>query len=196
MGVILAYKNIPLPSDVLSVSQQDIRANFSQANTSFGTDHFAFSDQTAQNGIHKQVRLQNQVPAGFAPGDGALYAQLIAGNSWPVWQNATGATIMMSSPTQALTNGYCSLPGGLLLRGLLLQWGVIATTGAVTPVLFVTSNKNFPTACFNVLITPSVASVNNNQQFSVGNVSSTGFSIGVNSGYPVGSNFFWVAIGN
>lgn len=45
--------NIPLPTDELSDSQGDILNNFSSSNTSFGIDHYAFSDLTANNGKHK-----------------------------------------------------------------------------------------------------------------------------------------------
>ena len=50
------YNNaIPQPTDFLSVSQQDILNNFSQADISFGIDHYTFSDGTANNGKHNQV---------------------------------------------------------------------------------------------------------------------------------------------
>ena len=52
----MAYDpNIPLPTDLLSVSQNDIKNNFTQANTSFGIDHYPFDDGTANNGKHNQV---------------------------------------------------------------------------------------------------------------------------------------------
>ncbi len=47
--------NIPNPGDLLSVSQGDIKNNFSQANTSFGIDHSPFTDQTANAGFHQKV---------------------------------------------------------------------------------------------------------------------------------------------
>ncbi len=47
--------SIPNPGDLLSTSQGDIKDNFSSANTSFGVDHYAFSDLTANNGKHKFV---------------------------------------------------------------------------------------------------------------------------------------------
>jgi hypothetical protein len=46
---------IPQPSDFLNVSQGQILANFGKADTSFGIDHYKFSDLTASNGFHNQV---------------------------------------------------------------------------------------------------------------------------------------------
>jgi len=189
----MAYKDIPLPTDVLSVSQQDIRGNFSQANTSFGVDHYAFNDITAQNGIHKQVRMKNQAAPGFAPGDGVIYTTTFDGNFWPAWQNALGSTLMLGSASQPLANGFASISGSILI-----QWGIISKSGPVTPVLFVTANKNFPSNCFNVLLTPTVNTLTTGQLYSVlnGSVTNTGFSFGTSTAYPNGSDFFWVAIGN
>lgn len=47
--------NIPQPGDLLSTSQGDILTNFTAADASFGVDHYAFSNQTANNGFHNTV---------------------------------------------------------------------------------------------------------------------------------------------
>lgn len=47
--------NIPQPTDFLSDSQSAILNNFTQANTSFGIDHYSFADGTANNGKHNKV---------------------------------------------------------------------------------------------------------------------------------------------
>lgn len=50
------YQNdIPQSDDFLSDSQQDILNNFSQLDTTFGIDHYTYSDATANNGFHNQV---------------------------------------------------------------------------------------------------------------------------------------------
>lgn len=46
---------VPQPSDILSDSQQDFLNNFTQLDTSFGIDHYTFSNGTADNGKHNQV---------------------------------------------------------------------------------------------------------------------------------------------
>lgn len=47
--------NIPTAPQKLSVSQPLILANFGQLDTSFGIDHYKFSDATANNGFHNSV---------------------------------------------------------------------------------------------------------------------------------------------
>lgn len=46
---------IPQSTDLLNVSQVDILNNFSSANTSFGIDHYAFDNGSANNGKHNTV---------------------------------------------------------------------------------------------------------------------------------------------
>lgn len=48
--------NIPQATDDLSDSQGDLLTNFSTANTSFGINHYAFSDLTINNGKHNNVQ--------------------------------------------------------------------------------------------------------------------------------------------
>lgn len=48
--------NIPQPNDDLSDSQKDILTNFNKANSSFGTNHYAFADLTTNNGKHNNVQ--------------------------------------------------------------------------------------------------------------------------------------------
>lgn len=47
--------SIPNAGDFISISQGQIFNNFAKANSSFGTDHYAFSDLTANNGFHNQM---------------------------------------------------------------------------------------------------------------------------------------------
>jgi hypothetical protein len=47
--------NIPQPTDNLSDSQVDLLNNNSQLDTSFGIDHYTFSNLTVNNGKHNQV---------------------------------------------------------------------------------------------------------------------------------------------
>ena len=50
------FKNsIPQPTDNLSDSQADLLGNMQQLDTSFGVDHYAFSDLTANNGKHNKI---------------------------------------------------------------------------------------------------------------------------------------------
>lgn len=47
--------NIPLATDLQSVSQGQIKDNFSSCNTTFGIDHYSFADATANIGFHNKV---------------------------------------------------------------------------------------------------------------------------------------------
>lgn len=47
--------NIPNAGDKLSASQPVLRANNQQLDTSFGEDHYKFSDGTSNNGFHKYM---------------------------------------------------------------------------------------------------------------------------------------------
>jgi len=53
-------RNQPVAGDDLSVSQPFLVNNTNQADTSFGVDHYAFSDATANNGYHKKVTNPDQ----------------------------------------------------------------------------------------------------------------------------------------
>jgi hypothetical protein len=66
--------NIPAPTDRLSVSQGQIQQNFSKSDTSFGTDHYKFSDATVNNGKHNLVTTPaviNSPPDGLPPATAA-----------------------------------------------------------------------------------------------------------------------------
>lgn len=47
---------VPQPADFLSDSQGDILNNFGSSDTSFGVNHYAFSNGTANNGKHNVVQ--------------------------------------------------------------------------------------------------------------------------------------------
>lgn len=65
--------NIPQPSDLLSDSQGDLLGNMSQLDTSFGVDHFAFSNLTSNNGFHQKVTLPGNLAA---PAPAANYGDI------------------------------------------------------------------------------------------------------------------------
>lgn len=52
--------NIPQPGDDLSDSQGDLLQNMGALDTSFGQNHYNFSDLTANNGKHKVIQTPNQ----------------------------------------------------------------------------------------------------------------------------------------
>lgn len=193
--------NVPLNQDYLNV-----QANFQQLNTTYSTDHIAFT-VVANNGYHTVVHMvSNSTIASNPPNNypitpppaigltGELFTTQSNDGVNPdeiLWYQSGGGRLMQLTRNfvpVASANGSTFLPGGLIL-----QWGTLTTTGILTTVSF---NFSFPANCFIVLTEPNVAAVNGNQQFSVSSKSTTGFSFGTNTGYSVGSNFFWAAIGN
>jgi len=52
-------KDIPQPNDQLSASQPTLLSNNLDLDTSFGVDHYAFSDATSNNGKHREVTSPN-----------------------------------------------------------------------------------------------------------------------------------------
>lgn len=61
---------IPTPTDFLADSQGQLLQNFNKSNSSFGTDHYPFSDLTTNNGFHNQVTTPAYVanpPTGLPP---------------------------------------------------------------------------------------------------------------------------------
>lgn len=71
--------NIPQPTDNLSDSQVDLLNNMSQLDTSFGVDHYTFSDLTANNGFHNQITTPVYVATpstGLPPNSTATLAKM------------------------------------------------------------------------------------------------------------------------
>lgn len=68
---------IPLPGDLLSDSQNDIKNNFTAANASFGVDHYAFDNGTVNNGFHDKVTTP-PIVGGVDPTTAAGYCKLYA----------------------------------------------------------------------------------------------------------------------
>jgi hypothetical protein len=93
------------------------------------------------------------------------------------------------------TNGYKQFPGGLIL-----QWGVVASTGADG---FVTFPMAFPTQAFGVfpVMTPGALAATQSVTVFTGGLGPTGFSYYprfMNNGGGVGTaaqGFYWLAVG-
>jgi|ERR1700754_1236816 len=79
--------NIPQPTDELSDSQGQILQNFNKADSSFGTDHYRFSDLTVNNGFHQRVTFPGNAPAPTpAANYGAMFGITGSGETWPYWR--------------------------------------------------------------------------------------------------------------
>lgn len=192
-------KNIPQPGDRLSQSQQDLLNNNLQLNTSFSVNHYAFDDQTVNNGMHHECQLVEQL-ANPNPivGTDSLYTKVSGAIPKGELFYQRGTNGVPNTPIQltfgdplGLANGYTFLPGAILI-----QWGQTTASGTGTRnILFAASNINFPTSCFHVFAQmetlPGAAFA-----WGVQSVSTTGFSLRtVSTSIPSGTPFSWFAIG-
>jgi hypothetical protein len=181
---------IPFDGQSLSNSKPQIRSNFTVINTAFSVNHLALG--AVDQGKHKFLQMPQQGSApSTALNEGGLYAKDVSGITSLFWrQENNGAEVRLTGVTPvALKNGYSTLPGGLII-----QWGSISTVNFNTPVLFATSNINFPNNCFQVFAQTHNTTVSSSIIWSVINISTTGFNLGTFS--PFGIPFSWFAIGN
>lgn len=145
-----AYNNdIPDAPNNPSQDQPLMKTNTNSTDDIIDVDHFSFNQ--VKGGSHKQVTLTNKAAPGLGDGDGAMYANLSGGNSWPFWQNALGSfQILGPLPSLitplAATNGFTYLPGGIIF-----QWGAFTMPSGAS------GNINypmvFPNNVFSVVIT-------------------------------------------
>src|SRR3990167_465631 len=107
--------SIPGSSDIISVSQGQIQTNFSQANTIFDTDHYAFDNATAANrGKTRQTSFIDQAgnPASSS-GEIRLWNN---GNDLYFRRQSSASVIRLTSGgVSAAQSGYSFLPGGVVL---------------------------------------------------------------------------------
>lgn len=196
--------NVPKPADLLSVSQSDILTNFQQLDAVFDNDHYEFSFAggaaapydiavAADKGKHKQVTFVRASAdiANAGTDELGLYNKNTGAGAQELFlrRESGGSVIQMTAgnPTNA-ANGFTFLPGGLLL-----QWGSVTLTAALTTVIFPTPFQA-ATVPYSITLTPQgTASTNNAQAVNTAAPpTNTSFNIG-----RVGSNItmYWMAIG-
>lgn len=88
--------NIPNPKDKLSASQPVLRSNNQDLDTTFGIDHYPFSDGTANNGTHKYVTTPT-IAIPTTTSDPKLYGHEVASNIGTI-QFSRGANDMSPTP--------------------------------------------------------------------------------------------------
>jgi len=144
----MAFKaNIPLGTDKLSTSQNDILNNFQAINTFTAIDHVAFN--AADQGMHKSVTM----PVAAAPAPiGAGYFQMYAaddpsGNP-QVWIDDSVTQIPINSALKA-NPGWTYLPSGIIL-----QWS-FGTMGVNVNTISIALLIPFTTAFLSVQGTPN-----------------------------------------
>lgn len=140
--------NIPLATDFISVSQQDINNNFTSLNNAFNTNHVTFNAGGA--GKHKFCSFPDQLASpGTAVNEVAIYSKDVGGTSQLFFQREGlapgGADIQMTvgNPTAA-ANGTSFLPGGIIIK-----WGSVVGAPGGNTATFATA---FPNNVFSVTL--------------------------------------------
>ena len=197
----------------LDVDFQNIQNNFQQLDTTYGTDHVAYS-QAENNGYHNIIHMVpiNSDPAQVT-GIGQLYTKIATippGDDGQLFFETPGGGIQQISGNHAASpNGYA------WFGGILLQWGQVNGShgssnvfnlGDTGTVNFSTSpNVNFSTGVFAAWsqifynsttagVPASSSSVTVN--IDINSLSTSGFSWKIGGSGSSFTNFKWFAIGN
>jgi len=200
--------NIPQPNDVLDVSQGDILKNFMQLDTTYGIDHFKFSDGTLNNGYHQFVHLAAQLanPATVATTD-ILFSKSVTPDS-----TVTAADVQLFNKTG--NGGVAQMTGRLInnatdgyvwISGMLLQWGFVTVTSSTNQtgnVVFkdrVPGAIPFPNKVYLVQLTPNYSGADPNSGAEVAikdsTLSITDFDWYFTTNSGAYSGFYWIALG-
>ena len=148
----MAFKNnIPLSTDLLSQSQDDILNNFAGIKTLVDVNHVTFD--AADQGKHSFIEFPVQAPVPTTgAGEVGLYAQTSAltGNPELVFSHeSAGSTYEFTSAEKAET-GYTMLPSGIILK-----WGSGTVNANTTATVNFASGAGITayTTVYNVSVT-------------------------------------------
>ena len=114
--------DIPDPNDLISISQGEIKDNFTALNVGFAIDHYAYD--VADAGKHKKITYQAPLVAdpGLASPIASLYTKTIAGKSQLFFQNGALATdaVQLTTPTITTVGNDNSITTPW---GIKIKWG-------------------------------------------------------------------------
>lgn len=184
---------IPQPNDILSQSQAQIQTNFAQADTIFDVNHITFDNASvASRGKHRRVDLIRVAAPGSIAAEAVVYQKLASGSSNLFMQrDGVAAEIQLTGPTPvAGANGEGFMAGAT--TPILYKWGQF-TTGSNPQAMGYVADFGltaFPTNTLMVQLTPINSGGVGNYRVSTVNAGS--FTVVA----PVGSSFFFYAIGN
>jgi hypothetical protein len=204
---------IPTGTVNLDTDYKNIQNNFGQLDTTYGSDHVAFS-QAPNNGYHKVIRLvPNALPAAI-PGIGQFFDNILNDgiNTDTISFFLSGGNKLTQmtrnfTPTN-LQNGATSIPGGMILN-----WGIYnapggnfssgSTTNSSAGQSSLALIQPFPVALYivggNLLYTtsnlPSAAGTLNvrKSQLSAGPISTLSWQVTAGTNNYIG--FVWWALG-
>jgi hypothetical protein len=176
---------IPQSTDLISNSQPQILANFSQLNTIFDFNHFTWNDATAANrGLHRKIDFPTPTTVSAPTGnDSVLYPKTVAAATELVFDNAA-LSMQITNSALAVASGEGMLPGGLLIK---CGSGSILNGNSTQAVVFTTA---FPTGTLSVVCGPD----NTNTIIQSDLVTTAGFNA-KRLGTSGSASFYWIAIG-
>jgi hypothetical protein len=180
--------NIPQPSDLISISQNDILQNFQAINSSWNVNHVDFNSVGAGKHNFVEMPIQGSDPAGAA-NEFTLFSKTNTGGNNELFykRDNSGTSYQLSGtdPTRA-AKGLSFLPGGLLL-----QWNLEGTVSDNQSYTFLTAFSATP---YSIVLTPvRDATAERSMYVKNGSVSTSGFQIRTSSGSFNG--LYWMAIG-
>lgn len=163
----MAYNTaIPVASNLLSVDQGNIQANFAAISTLVNVNHVDFNG--ADQGKHKWVTMPSQgaIPpagSGFSAGEIGLYNAVNptttknelyinkTNQATVVQVPATASYLSVNSAPASGSNGWTYLPSGIVLI-----WGTITSANGLTTVTLATEVPSAPalTRILNVIVCP------------------------------------------
>lgn len=146
--------NIPLATDLISVSQNDLKNNFGSVSTAFNVNHVDFN--AAGAGKHKFVTMPEQ---GGAPGtvgnEMAMYTKKDGSNVNQLFlqRQTNGTEIQLTPPV--LGDPVNGNPGtSFLPGGLIVKWGTGSGSGNGSVTFASLGLTDFPNSCFMVFAQP------------------------------------------
>jgi hypothetical protein len=209
--------SIPTGTVKLSEDYTNIQQNFNQLDVTFGVDHVTFSNQTAQNGYHKDLHL---VPvstvASNPPNNNPIVAPVTVAGIGQLFaaQNNDGFNVDESlffltgggrqmrltrnfDPVTTGAKGATYLPGGVII-----QWGTItnATSQTSTTVKFTSGatpvgTVDFKNNIYGVFANLQKVDSDSDDVVFVWNFTLDGFTYR-NTASSAHKIFNWIAIGN
>lgn len=201
MSFITYISPLPIGSNNPTVDRPNMTNNNANIPMWMIVDHYGYNDNRGgyHNIIHQPPFVYSMNPPNppAITGIGQTYVKTVGSDQQLFYQSGGGFITQLTGPIapRASGNGFVYVSGGILL-----QWGniAVAKSGTLTPVLFATSNINFPNVCFNIQLTminnQGTGASANGVFVSTGTVSTTGFTI-INTSSSVQS-CYWSAIGN
>jgi type II secretory pathway pseudopilin PulG len=198
--------NKPLPTDLLSDSQKDLKNNFTVANNVMTIDHYPFDDATANKGRHKDVHIVKRVGN---PGATAGAQIVFSKDYTPDTAGGTADTQLFSltgaGGLSQLTGNSAATDGWNWIGGMLIQWGRKTGLGGSWPTTDQTltfKNRSagaipFPNNCYAVTVTFIGPTSNSTGDICINSVSATNFHWQFTGSSSASfGGFYWIAVGN